>query len=84
VTLRLGRRLRIRSFPIELELRLLADRAELKVRSAGSPVSLKALRATRRDEGQGLRILDAVSDTWSIESDPAGTEITARLSRRDD
>jgi DNA-binding transcriptional MerR regulator len=69
---------------IELELRLLEDRAELKVRNGGSPVSLKALRAKRRDEGQGLKIVDAVSDTWSIESDPSGTEISARVSKRDE
>jgi len=43
-------------------------------------VSLKALRATHREEGQGLRIVDGVSDTWSIESDPCGTEIKASLS----
>jgi len=55
---------------VELELRLLEDRAELQVRNAGSPGSLKALRATRRDAGKGLRIVDAVSDTWAIESDP--------------
>lgn len=69
--------------PIELEVRLLDDRAELKVRSTGSPVSMKALRANRRDEGQGLKIVDAVSDTWSIESHPSGTEIKASLSRKD-
>jgi hypothetical protein len=69
--------------PIELELRLLEDRAELKVRNGGSPVSMKALRAKRATrpgpEDRRRRHRHLVD-----RERPAGTEISARVSKRDE
>jgi anti-sigma regulatory factor (Ser/Thr protein kinase) len=65
---------------IVMEARLYRDGAELHVENAGARLSLKSLRARRRDGGRGLDIVDALADAWSIDTGPPGTKIAIRLS----
>ncbi len=64
---------------IQLELRLLARSAELRVRNAGGRFSLKSLRG-RRQGGRGFEIVEALADAWTIDTGPRGTTVTVHLS----
>jgi transposase-like protein len=68
------------SDPIVLDAKLYGDAAELRVRNGGGRLSLKSLRRRRREGGRGLDIVDALADSWSIDTGPPGTTITIRLS----
>jgi len=65
--------------PIRLEIRLFQEFAELRVQNGGSPLSIKSLRTRRRDGGRGLEIIDALAESWSIDTGAFGTRITVRL-----
>jgi hypothetical protein len=70
--------------PIVMEVRLFSDLAEIQVRNAGGPLTMKSLRRRRREGGRGLEIIDAVANGWSIDTGPPGTNITIRLTIDDD
>jgi DNA-binding transcriptional MerR regulator len=65
--------------PIEVELHLYPEWADLKVRNAGGRLRMKSLRTRRKDGGRGLEIVDALASSWSIDSGPRGTTVTVRL-----
>jgi DNA-binding transcriptional MerR regulator len=65
--------------PIQLDLKLFGDRAELQVQNRGSRLRIKNLRTKRPQAGRGLDIVDALADAWSIEAGPRGTKITVQL-----
>jgi anti-sigma regulatory factor (Ser/Thr protein kinase) len=69
-----------RDEPIELEIQLYCDCAELKVSNGGSRLRIKSLRSRRRAGGHGLEIVDTLADAWTIEAGPRGTTVTVRLS----
>jgi DNA-binding transcriptional MerR regulator len=65
--------------PIQIDMQLFADAAELEVRNRGSRLRLKKLRANRHHGGRGLEIIDVLAESWSIETGPRGTRIAVRL-----
>lgn len=64
--------------PIKLDASLFDGAAELHVESGGK-LSMKRLRARRREGGRGLEIVDALADAWSIDTGPFGTTVSVRL-----
>ena len=65
--------------PVELELQLYPEWVDLKVRNGGGRLRMKNLRTRRQDGGRGLEIVDALAESWSIDSGPRGTAISVRL-----
>jgi len=65
--------------PVELELLLYPEWADLQVRNRGGRLRMKNLRRHRRDGGRGLEIVDALAEAWSIDSGPLGTAVSVRL-----
>jgi DNA-binding transcriptional MerR regulator len=65
--------------PIRLDLELFEHAAELRVQNAGRRLSMKSLRTRRRDGGRGLEIVDALAESWAIDTGPFGTKVTVRL-----
>ena len=65
---------------ISMTVRLFDDSAELEIANGGDRLSLRRMRARRRDGGRGLDIVDELVDAWSIETGPVGTKVTVRLS----
>jgi anti-sigma regulatory factor (Ser/Thr protein kinase) len=65
--------------PITLTLDRYHDAAVVRVENAGDRLLLNNLRRKRRVRGRGLEIVEALSETWSIETGDSGTTITARL-----
>jgi anti-sigma regulatory factor (Ser/Thr protein kinase) len=65
--------------PIRFEVDLYEDWAELRVQNAGRPLTMKSLRTRRRGGGRGLEIVDALAESWSINTGPRGTRIAVRL-----
>ncbi len=65
--------------PIRMESRLFADWADLKVQNSGGRLSMRRLRSRRLEGGRGLEIVDALAESWSIETGPFGTRISVRL-----
>jgi anti-sigma regulatory factor (Ser/Thr protein kinase) len=65
--------------PIEVELQLFQDWADLIVQNGGARLSMKRLRRRRRHEGRGLEIIDVLAEAWSIHTGSFGTRITVRL-----
>jgi DNA-binding transcriptional MerR regulator len=68
--------------PIRIELTAFADWIDLRVANAGKRLSLKRLRSRRQHGGRGLEIIDALAESWSIDTGPLGTEIAVRLPRQ--
>jgi DNA-binding transcriptional MerR regulator len=64
---------------VELDLQLYPEWVDLRVRNEGKRLRMKNLRTRRPDGGRGLEIVDALADSWSIDSGPRGTTITVRL-----
>ena len=67
--------------PIELEATLYPDWVDLRIENGGGRLSIKSLRTRRREGGHGLEIVDALAETWSIETGPLGTTVSLRLRR---
>lgn len=67
------------SDPVELEVQLYPEWAELQVRNTGGRIQIKSLRSRRRNAGRGLEIVDALADAWSIDTGPRGTCVSVRL-----
>jgi DNA-binding transcriptional MerR regulator len=67
--------------PVELELQLYPESVDLRVRNEGKRLRMKNLRTRRPDGGRGLEIVDALAESWSIDSGPRGTTVTVRLAR---
>jgi DNA-binding transcriptional MerR regulator len=65
--------------PVELELQLYPESVDLRVRNEGKRLRMKNLRTRRPDGGRGLEIVDALADSWSIDSGPRGTTVSVRL-----
>jgi len=65
--------------PVDLELQLYPEWADLWVRNGGRRLRMKNLRKGRRDGGRGLEIVDALAESWSIDSGPRGTAVSVRL-----
>jgi MerR HTH family regulatory protein len=65
---------------ISMTARLFTDEAELEITNGGGRLSLRQMRARRRDGGRALDIVDELADAWSIDTGPVGTRITVRLS----
>jgi hypothetical protein len=66
--------------PISMTARLFAGSAEVQIANGGGRLSLRRLRERRREGGRGLDIVDELADAWSIDTGPAGTRVTVRLS----
>jgi DNA-binding transcriptional MerR regulator len=64
---------------IIVELTLFQDGAWLRVENRGDRLSLRRLRDQRLDGGRGLEIVDVLAETWSIETGPLGTSVSARI-----
>ena len=64
---------------IDLDLELDEAGATVRVHSRGRRFSLKGLRERRRDSGRGLEIIEALADSWTIDTGPLGTTISAHL-----
>ncbi len=65
--------------PIRMEATLYPDWVVLEVQNGGGRLSMKSLRNRHHGGGRGLEIVDALADTWSIETGPFGTKIAVRL-----
>jgi hypothetical protein len=65
---------------ISMTARLFGDSAELEIANGGGRLSLRRLRARRREGGRGLDIVDELAEAWSIDTGPVGTKVTVRLS----
>jgi hypothetical protein len=77
-------RYRTREEPVTLELKVYAAAVELRVQIAGGRLSIKRLRSGRRSGERGLDIVDALAESWSIETGPFGTSISVRLADEGD
>lgn len=64
---------------IELELEVYPDGAELCIHNSGGRMEIRNLRARRRLGGHGLEIVDALADSWTIETGPGGTRVRVHL-----
>lgn len=64
---------------VELDLQLYPEWVDLRVRNGGGRVRMKNLRTRRKDGGRGLEIVDALAESWSIDSGPFGTAVSVRL-----
>jgi hypothetical protein len=53
--------------------------AELRVQNAGCRLRMKSLRTQRPDGGRGLEIVDALAESWTIDTGPLGTKVSVRL-----
>lgn len=67
--------------PIRVELQLFASGVELYVQNAGGRLSMKSLRTRRPEGGRGLELVDALAESWTIDSGPFGTKVAVRLPR---
>jgi DNA-binding transcriptional MerR regulator len=65
--------------PIALQLRLYENCAELAVQNTGARLKIKNLRHRRPHNGRGLEIIDALAESWSIETGASGTRVWVRL-----
>jgi transposase-like protein len=65
---------------ISMTARLFTDSAELEITNGGGRLSLRQMRARRREGGRGLDIVDELADAWSIDTGPVGTRVTVRIS----
>ncbi len=65
--------------PIEVEAQLWPEWVELKVTNTGGRLQMKSLRSRRPNAGRGLDIVDALADSWSIDSGPRGTCVSVRV-----
>jgi DNA-binding transcriptional MerR regulator len=52
---------------------------DLHVRNSGGRLALRTLRARSREHGHGLDIVDALADSWTIDTGPHGTTVKVRL-----
>jgi DNA-binding transcriptional MerR regulator len=64
---------------IRMEMKLYRDAAELGVLNVGDRFSLKKLRSKHSQGGHGLDIVEALAESWAIETSPRTTTITARI-----
>jgi DNA-binding transcriptional MerR regulator len=64
--------------PIEIELVLSTGGGRLRV-AGGDRLHVTRLRRRRRSAGRGLEIVDALADSWTIETGPRGTTVTVEL-----
>ena len=69
---------------IALELEVYPDGAELCIHNAGGRMEIRRLRARRSLGGHGLEIVDALADSWTIETGPGGTRVRVRVSAKQD
>jgi anti-sigma regulatory factor (Ser/Thr protein kinase) len=67
--------------PVRVVLAMADDHGMVKIHNRGTPIRTRKLRRGRPGGGRGLDIVDAISDRWIIDSGPAGTTITAWISR---
>jgi anti-sigma regulatory factor (Ser/Thr protein kinase) len=65
--------------PIRLEMSLYPHAAELRVQNAGCRLRIKSLRTQRPEGGRGLEIVDALAESWTIDTGPLGTKVSVRL-----
>jgi anti-sigma regulatory factor (Ser/Thr protein kinase) len=65
--------------PLQIDLALYPDWLELRVQNSGGRLTIKGLRRKRREGGRGLEIVDALAESWSIDTGPLGTGIRVRL-----
>jgi DNA-binding transcriptional MerR regulator len=65
--------------PITLQLELYDDCAQMRVQNAGGRLSITRLRERRRNGGRGLDIVDALAESWSIDTGPFGTKVTVKV-----
>jgi transposase-like protein len=65
--------------PIILEASLYQDSIELAVQNAGGRLRIKNIRRRPKHGGQGLEIIDALAESWSITTGAFGTRIWVRL-----
>ena len=67
--------------PIALDIELREPGAQVRVQNRGSRFSLRSLRRQRRAAGRGLEIVDALVESWTIDTGPLGTAVTVQLAR---
>jgi transposase-like protein len=65
--------------PIRMETKLFPEWVDLRVQNSGGRLSMRTLRSRRVEGGRGLEIVDALAESWSIETGPLGTKISVRL-----
>lgn len=61
---------------IKMQMKLYPAGAELRVLNIGDRFSLKKLRSKRSQGGHGLDIVEALGESWVVETGPTGTKIT--------
>ena len=69
--------------PIRVEIGLLPRGARVRVHNRGARFSLRGLRRQRREAGRGLEIVEALAESWAIDTGPLGTTVTAQLARQE-
>ena len=62
-----------------METKLFPEWVDLRVQNSGGRLSMRKLRSRRVEGGRGLEIVDALAESWSIETGPLGTKISVRL-----
>jgi anti-sigma regulatory factor (Ser/Thr protein kinase) len=68
--------------PIVVDLELRDPGARVRVQNRGSRFSLRSLRRQRHAAGRGLEIVEALVESWTIDTGPLGTAVTVELARR--
>lgn len=68
--------------PIVVDLELRDPGARVRVQNRGSRFSLRSFRRQRRAAGRGLEIVEALVESWTIDTGPLGTAVTVELARR--
>ncbi len=68
--------------PIRVEIGLLPSGARVRVHNRVTRFSLKGLRRQRREAGRGLEIVEALAESWAIDTGPLGTTVTAEVARQ--
>jgi anti-sigma regulatory factor (Ser/Thr protein kinase) len=66
---------------VYLNLVLYHRHVHVSVRNFGMPISMMTFRSRRDDGGRGLDIVGELTDSWAIETGPAGTIVTTRIRR---
>jgi anti-sigma regulatory factor (Ser/Thr protein kinase) len=68
--------------PIALDIELREPGARVRVQNRGSRFSLRSFRRQRRAAGRGLEIVEALVESWTIDTGPLGTAVTVELLRQ--
>jgi DNA-binding transcriptional MerR regulator len=69
---------------IDLDVAVHPRWIDLHVRNSGGRLALRSLRVRLRDHGHGLDIVDALADSWTIDTGPCGTSVKVRLAVPDE